>query len=577
MHFDIRQHAFRLPLIVMLLLGAATVSAQTREPEYSDWPESTRIQGRVIVDNGLTDFSGITPILKRHLKSKKVLTLNVNAGSAGQEWSEKFSELLDGDYQRISFELSDSDDEGVRNTLASQQIAQADFVYVLAVDKAPLNALLALRKPLQGVLKRSGTVILGVGSARHAGEWVRDSSELQLAFRGLGLLPDVVVGLPSEGEAEKIERSTSALVSELPGAVGVVVQAGTAMMMSGRKVTCFGSGKVTMLVPESEVTPAYRQQISEITSRRQSPAEYLIDLTQWRRLAIERQLPKFPPEKPPVPRVENGTLLIVGGGGSPRGLMNRFVDLAGGIETAKLVYVPCAEEDEVSVRQSMVSVWKRMGVKHATFIHTKDRNKADSDEDFLAALKGATGIFFGGGRQWNFSDSYYGTTAHRLMQDVLDRGGVIAGSSAGASIQGRYLARATPIGNSDIMAPGYERGGLGFIGGVAIDQHFSQRGRQKDMVKLMQTYPQLLGIGLDEATAIEVQKSTVKVTGQGRVFFYNAIVQDGVADDKPAENGVVDTPSVALPAGSVYDLAKRTIVVDSTNRAAGETDGPQDD
>ena len=104
------------------------------------------------------------------------------------------------------------------------------------------------------------------------------------------------------------------------------------------------------------------------------------------------------------------------------------------------------------------------------------------------------------------------------------------------------------------MAPGYERGGLGFIGGVAIDQHFSQRGRQKDMTQLMSRHPQLLGIGLDEATAIVVQKSKAEVIGKGRVFFYDR--QRPVPADQP--------DYVALPAESSYDLAKRSVLVDAT-------------
>ena len=107
------------------------------------------------------------------------------------------------------------------------------------------------------------------------------------------------------------------------------------------------------------------------------------------------------------------------------------------------------------------------------------------------------------------------------MKEVLQRGGVIAGSSAGASIQARYLARANPLGNIDIMAAGYERGGLGFISGVAIDQHFSQRRRQADMSSLVNRYPQLLGIGIDERTALVVRKSVAKVIGEGDVYFYD--------------------------------------------------------
>jgi cyanophycinase-like exopeptidase len=105
------------------------------------------------------------------------------------------------------------------------------------------------------------------------------------------------------------------------------------------------------------------------------------------------------------------------------------------------------------------------------------------------------------------------------MKRVLTRGGVIGGSSAGASIQGNYLARATPIENFRIMAPGYERGGLGFLNGVAIDQHFTQRRRQKDLRSLVETYPQMLGIGIDETTAILVQQSTAEILGPGTVTF----------------------------------------------------------
>ncbi|MDA7908981.1 Type 1 glutamine amidotransferase-like domain-containing protein, partial [bacterium] len=120
---------------------------------------------------------------------------------------------------------------------------------------------------------------------------------------------------------------------------------------------------------------------------------------------------------------------------------------------------------------------------------------------------------------------------------------------AGASIQARYMCRANPVANFDIMAPGYERG-LGFISGVAIDQHFSQRRRQRDMTSLVNRYPQLLGIGIDEATAIVVTQSKARVVGRGKVHFYdrrNPVV--------PGEDDFI-----ALEEGSVFDLAERSLV-----------------
>lgn len=106
------------------------------------------------------------------------------------------------------------------------------------------------------------------------------------------------------------------------------------------------------------------------------------------------------------------------------------------------------------------------------------------------------------------------------------------------------------------MAPGYERG-LGFIGGIAIDQHFSQRRRQKDMTQLVDRYPQLLGIGIDESTAIIVQKSTAEVVGKGKVYFYNR--------DEPVVSGKDDF--LALGSGSSYDLANRILIEEDEEEA----------
>ena len=103
------------------------------------------------------------------------------------------------------------------------------------------------------------------------------------------------------------------------------------------------------------------------------------------------------------------------------------------------------------------------------------------------------------------------------------------------------------------MAFGYERGGLGFISGVAIDQHFSQRRRHKDMTQLVDTHPQLLGIGIDEATAIIVQKSKAKIVGRGKVHFYDRT--QPVVPDKP--------DFIALGKGAEYDLAERKVLEES--------------
>ncbi|MEM7783425.1 MAG: Type 1 glutamine amidotransferase-like domain-containing protein, partial [Planctomycetota bacterium] len=396
-----------------------------------------------------------------------------------------------------------------------------------------------------GLLVLSGSIVESAGSLQTSGFLNFVKTKV-----GFGLYPDCLIR--SNYDDARDRKSILSTLAAFPRAVGIGIESDSAILLNRRKIRVLGDGQATFLLMANTQKPIRIQQVRQAKLMRNNPYETTIDLTAWRRDAMDRTLPAFPPSKPPSPYVEKGTLIIVGGGGMPRGLMNQMVEMAGGSE-ARMVYVPCSEADEVSSQQRIVKSWIDMGVKSATFIHTKDRNKANSDDEFLEPLKNATGIWFGGGRQWNFADSYYGTQAHQLMKQVLQRGGVIGGSSAGASVQARYMCRANPVANFDIMAPGYERG-LGFIGGVAIDQHFSQRRRQKDMTQLVNRYPQLLGIGIDEATAIIVRQSKADVIGRGKVHFYDR--------NRPVIPGEDDF--IALQAGQSFDLAKRAILEEST-------------
>src|SRR5207253_1984329 len=140
-------------------------------------------------------------------------------------------------------------------------------------------------------------------------------------------------------------------------------------------------------------------------------------------------------------------------------------------------------------------MFEKAGAKNVHVLRARELKDVE-DPRTLDLLKKARGVWFGGGRQWRFVDAYEGTKAYDLLHDVLRRGGVIGGGSAGATIQGDYLCRGSPFGNLEIMYEGYERG-FAFLPGTAIDQHFTQRKRFRDMTALVKTYPQLLGIGID--------------------------------------------------------------------------------
>lgn len=213
-----------------------------------------------------------------------------------------------------------------------------------------------------------------------------------------------------------------------------------------------------------------------------------------------------------------GTLVIVGGGLRDEAIVERFLDLAGG-KDAPIVVIPTAGGGaEYDQYWSGLRQFKEAGATRLTVLHTNDRAEADS-EAFVQPIREARGVWFGGGRQWRLADSYLETRTHRELGALLERGGVIGGSSAGATIQGSYLARGDTKGNTIMM--GDHEVGLGFIKNVAIDQHLLRRNRQFDLIEIVEARPELLGIGIDEDTAIVVRGNEFEVVGQGYVAIYD--------------------------------------------------------
>jgi cyanophycinase len=215
----------------------------------------------------------------------------------------------------------------------------------------------------------------------------------------------------------------------------------------------------------------------------------------------------------------NGSLIVIGGGPIGPGIVDRFIRLAGG-KDAPFVAIPSAgDPDEYSPDWKGMDFLKDAGCTKITVLHTRDRAVANSDS-FVQPLRTARGVFFGGGRQWRLVDAYAGTLAEREIAGVLDRGGVIAGSSAGASIQASFLVRGAREGNTIMIAPAYMRG-FGYLRGVAVDQHLLKRKRENDLLQVIDRYPALLGIGIDEGTAIVVQSDQFEVIGCSMVAIYD--------------------------------------------------------
>jgi hypothetical protein len=137
-------------------------------------------------------------------------------------------------------------------------------------------------------------------------------------------------------------------------------------------------------------------------------------------------------------------------------------------------------------------------------------------------------VYLEGGRHWRLADPYLGTLTLKKIFGVLDRGGVVMGGSAGATIQGSYMVRGSsnPDDNTIMMAPGHEVG-FGLITNVTIDQHVDTRGRENDLAPVMKMHPELLGIGLDESTSITVHGNTLTCNGPRRAAIWDGKNHDG--------------------------------------------------
>ena len=254
---------------------------------------------------------------------------------------------------------------------------------------------------------------------------------------------------------------------------------------------------------------------------------------------------------------DNGTLLIIGGRASDI-FYEKFKELIGGADQP-IVVIPTASTSNKIVQKRLDRYkmsFSDRGFTNVTVMHTRNPEEANTTA-FVDPLKKAKGVWFSGGRQWRHADSYLHTKTHDAIKDLLNRGGVVSGSSAGATIQGSYLARGDTKSNTIMMGDHEE--GLGLMTNVAIDQHLLARNRQFDVFEILDHRPELLGIGLDEDTGIIVKKDRFTVIGSSLVAIY-----DGTRWSAERQE-IYQLPRGSrefyfLKDGDEYDLTKRRVV-----------------
>jgi cyanophycinase len=280
--------------------------------------------------------------------------------------------------------------------------------------------------------------------------------------------------------------------------------------------------------------------------------------------------PGAAPQEQPEYGPAKGTLVIVGGGTlDGTGILEKFIQIAGGVDK-KFVVVPTAggnRSNDGAVRKyeerDIVASWVKRGIKNVKMLHTHDPKVADT-EAFMADLKSADAVWFNGGRQWNIVDSYAKTKTLQEFNKVLERGGVIGGSSAGATIQGEYLVRGDTSGPNVMMTqePNHQEA-FKFLRRSAIDQHINTRNRWDDLIPVIQKFPSLLGLGLSEGTAIIVNGDRFEVFGKWKVA-----VHDNTRLYQPWEK-----PYFVLSQGDVYNMKTRRVEKLGMGATTGSREG----
>ena len=260
-----------------------------------------------------------------------------------------------------------------------------------------------------------------------------------------------------------------------------------------------------------------------------------------------------------------GHLFIIGGGDRPASLTQQFIALA---ERAwgKIVVFPMASATPAESGAGQVKEFLELGAKNAEF-HILTHDQAMKPEA-AEILNGAGGVYFTGGDQIRVTQALLGTPVQAKLLEIYEKGAVIGGTSAGAAIMSEVMItgdeKTKPKAGQEfsilkadnvITVPG-----LGFIKTAIVDQHFATRKRHNRLISLVAEHPKLVGIGIDESTAIVVnQDGTFDVVGEKDVVVYDPTnAKITITPDKSV--GITGMTMHVLLPGAKFDLKTRTVI-----------------
>jgi cyanophycinase len=279
-------------------------------------------------------------------------------------------------------------------------------------------------------------------------------------------------------------------------------------------------------------------------------------------LTIEACAPSGVSRMPAPAPAAHGALVIVGGGPRPPEIRQRFVDFAGGAGTGSIVVFAMASEEGAASGEEEAATLRAMGVDAQNLYLTNEQANSDS---VVARVGKATGIWFGGGDQARLTRVLKGTRTETALHERFRAGAVVGGSSAGAAVMSLIML------TGDERHPGGDRPdttqayitiardnvitieGFGLVRNAIVDQHFVRRKRNNRLLSLVLEHPELIGVGIDESTALVIDsQDRWSVIGASVVVIYDA----RHAAITPQSSRVLGASGLilsVLPAGSSYD------------------------
>jgi cyanophycinase len=264
-----------------------------------------------------------------------------------------------------------------------------------------------------------------------------------------------------------------------------------------------------------------------------------------------------------------GRLLIIGGNEDRNEkrmeILPHFVKMCGG-KRARILVCGTPSEEVGKKERTYARLFRKIGVSEVMEPKIVRRHEGEEDEA-VEMVRRATGVFFTGGDQLRLTAIVAGTpfgneVRHRLFNDGLVAGGTSAGAAAMSSTMFISGADKGTVRRADVgLAPG-----LGYWRDTIVDTHFAQRGRISRMLVVFAHNPQILGIGLDEDTAIEVEPGKrFTVLGNGACFVFDGTVTHSNAPEAGDDDVIAMTDSAlhVLPAGYAFDLATKRPILPS--------------